>query len=54
MFVDNIIQYFKVRDGEKINLRNTTGLEKEKVRRDFNQRATNKYLYSTTKITRAL
>lgn len=52
MSVDNIIQYFKVRHGEIINLRNTTCLEKEKVRRDFNQRATNKYFYSTTKITR--
>ena len=47
-YVNNVIQYFKVRDGEIKYLRNTTGLEREKFRRDCNQRATNKYLYSTT------
>ena len=49
-YVNNIIQYFKVRDGETKDLRNITGLEREKFRRDHIQRGTNKYLYSTTKI----
>ena len=43
-YANNIIQYFKVRDGEMKDLRNITGLEREKLRRDYNQRATNKYL----------
>ena len=51
-YVNNIIQYFKVRDGKIKDLRNITGLEREKFRRDYNQRATNKCLYSTTNITR--
>ena len=51
-YVNNIIQYFKVSDGKIKDLRNITGLEREKFRRDYNQRATNKYLYSTTNITR--
>ena len=51
-YVNNIIRYFKVCDGKIKDLRNITGLEREKFRRDYNQRATNKYLYSTTNITR--
>ena len=50
-----ICQYysiFKVCNGEIKDLRNTTGLEREKFRWDYNQRATNKYLYSTANITR--
>ena len=43
-YANNIIQYFKVRDGEMKDLRDITGLEREKLRRDYNQRATNKYL----------
>ena len=43
-YANNIIQYFKVRDGEMKDLRNITGLEIEKLIRDYNQRATNKYL----------
>ena len=52
--VNNIIQYFKVCDGEIKDLRNATGLEREKFRRDYHQRASNKYLYSTTNITRGI
>ena len=48
-----VTQYCKVRDGEIKDLRNTTGLQREKFRRDYNQGATNKYLHSTTYITRA-
>ena len=51
-YVNNIIQYFKVCDGEIKDIRNATGLEREKFRPDYNQRATNKYLFSTTNITR--
>ena len=50
-YFSSSIQYFKVRDGEIKDLRNTIGLEREKFRRDFNERATDKYLYSTTNIT---
>ena len=51
-YVNNIIQYCKVCNGKIKDIRNITGLEREKFRRDYNQRATNKYLYSTTNITR--
>ena len=51
-YVNNIIQYFKVCDGKIKDLRNTTGLELETFRQDYNQRATNTYLYCTTNITR--
>ena len=50
-YFNNIIQYFKVCDSKIKDLRKTIGLEREKFRRDFNQRATDKYLYSTTNIT---
>ena len=51
-YVNNIIQFFRVRGAEIKDLRNATRLEREKFRRDYNQRATNKYLYSTTNVTR--
>ena len=51
-YVNNIIQYFKVWDGDIKDLRNTKCLEREKFRWDYNQRGANKYLYSTTNITR--
>ena len=52
-YINNITQCFKVRDGETNDLRNIAGLDREKFRRDYNRRVTNKYLYSTTKITRS-
>ena len=62
-YVNNIIQYFKVcnskikdshhrRNAKIFTNQNATGSERGKFRRDYNQRATNKYLYSTTNITR--